>query len=201
VKTFEGSSAWIRFHDSVDGLDEVGKVALRGARRELTERLSGEAVDDHEGSLALPRAEYREHTTAEVIDSLTGPAREYADAFNDVHELLTLVACDIFGELALFGEPWPVPVLNLETSEPGQQIVAFEANGATGLFLTTGQVLWLSNESVTDAVRIEAMSMKFDVEGSRHHLEARVLTGTREGGPPLRFSFQTLLSNQPIASI
>lgn len=183
VKALEGSSAWIRFHDSRDGLDEVRKVALRGARRELTERLSEEAVDDHEGRLALPRAEYRGHTTAEVIDSLTGSAREYADAFTDVHELLTLVACDVFGELALFGEPWPMPVLNLEMFDPGQPIVAFEAQGAAGVFLTTGQVLWLSNESVTDAVRIEAMSMKFDVEGVRHHFEASVLLGTGEGWP------------------
>lgn len=183
VKTLEESPAWIRFHDSLDALDELGKVALRGARRELTERLSQEAVDDQEERLALPRAEYRGHTTAEVIDSLTGSAREYADAFNDVHELLTLVACDIFEELALFGEPWPVSVLNLETSEPGQPIVAFEGQGATGLFLTTGQVLWLVNESMTDAVRIETMSMKFDVEGFRHYFEARVLIGTGEGWP------------------
>ncbi|WP_053204966.1 hypothetical protein [Jiangella muralis] len=183
MRTLEGSPAWIRFHDSLDGLDQVGKVALREARRELTERLSEEAVDDHEERLALPRAEYRGHTTAEVIDSLTGSAREYADAFNDVHELLTLVACDIFGELTLFGEPWPVPVLNLETPEPGQPIVAFEGQGAAGFFLTTGQVLWLSNESVTDAVRIETKSMKFDVEGLRDHFEARVLIGTGEGWP------------------
>jgi hypothetical protein len=44
-------------------------------------------------------------------------------------------------------------------------------------------VLWLSNESVTDAVRIETKSMKFDVEGLRDHFEARVLIGTGEGWP------------------
>lgn len=183
VKSLEGSSAWIRFHDSLDELDEAAKVALREARRGLTERLSEEAVDAHEERLALPRAEYRGHTTAEVVDSLTGSAREYAVAFNDVHELLTLVACDVFGELSLFGEPWPVPVLNLETPEPGQPIVAFESQGAAGLFLATDQVLWLSNESVADAVRIETKSMKFDVEGLRDHFEARVLIGTGEGWP------------------
>lgn len=183
VKALEGSPAWMRFDDSLDGLDEVGKVALRGARRELTERLSEEAVNDHEERLALPRAEYRGHTTADVIESLTGSAREYADSFTDVHNLLTLVACDIFGELAIFGEPWPVSVLNLETSKPGQPIVAFEVQDAVSLFLATGQVLWLFSESVTDAVRIEAMSMKFDVEGLRHQFEARVLVGTGEGWP------------------
>lgn len=183
VKTLEGSPAWIRFHGSLDGLDEVGKEALRQARREIRERVSEEAVDDHEERLALSRSEYRGHTTAEVINSLTGSAREYADAFNDVHELLTLVACDIFGELALFGEPWPLSVLNLETPEPGQPVVAFESQGATDLFVTPGQVVWLSNESVTDAVRIEKNSMNFDLEGLREHFEARVLIGTGEGWP------------------
>lgn len=183
VTTLEGSPAWIRFHNALEALDDDGKLALRAARRELTERLSEEAVDVHEDRLALPRAEYRSHTTAQTIASLSGSAREYADAFNEVHNLLTLVACDIFGELALFGEPWPVPVLNLETPEPGLPIVAFEGQGAAGFFLTTGQVLWLSNESVADAVRIEAMSMKFDVEGMRDHFEARVLLGTGAGWP------------------
>lgn len=183
VASFEGSPAWLRFHDALGGLDETGKLALRAARRELTERLSDAAVEDHEERLALPRSEYRGNTTAEVIDSLAGSAREYADAFTGAQDLLTLVACDIFGELALFGEPWSVPVLNLEAPEPGQPIVAFEAQGATGIFLTTGQVLWLSNESVTDAVRIEAMSMTFDVEGVRERCEARVLFGTAAGWP------------------
>lgn len=183
VKMLEGSPAWIRFRDALDGLGEAGKVALREARRELKDRLSEEAVDDHEEHLALPRAEYRDHMTAEVVDSLIGSAREYADAFNEVHELLTLVACDTFGELSLFGEPWLISVLNLETNKPGQPIVAFEGQAAGGLFLTPGQVVWLSNESVADAVRIEAKSMKFDVEGLRNQFEARVLIGTGEGWP------------------
>ncbi|SDR75505.1 hypothetical protein SAMN04488570_0275 [Nocardioides scoriae] len=190
VRTLEVSPAWIRFHDSLDGLGEVGKVALRDARRELAERLSLEAVDDHEENFALPRAEYRAHTTAEVIDSLTDSARKYADAFNDVHKLLTLVACEIFGELALFGEPWPLPVLKLATPQPGQPIVAFEGQGAAGLFLDPGQVLWLSNESVPDAVRIETKSMKFDVEGLRQHFQARVLIGTGEGWPASTIQIQ-----------
>lgn len=183
MASLEGSPAWLRFHDSLNGLDDAGKLALRGARRELTERLSDAAVDEHEERLALPRAEFREHTTAEVIDSLAGSAREYADAFTGVQDLLTLVACDIFGELALFGEPWPVSVRNLEAPQPGQPIVAFEAQGATGIFLTTGQVLWLSNDSIADAVRIEAMSMTFDVEGMRERFEAQVLLGTATGWP------------------
>ena len=180
---FEGTPAWIRFRNALEALDDDGKANLREARRELIGRLSQEAVNDHEEHLALPRAQYRDHVTTEVIGSLTGSANEYADAFSYVHDLLTLVACDIFGELALFGEPWPVPVMNLEVPGPGQPIVAFESQGAAGVLITTGQVLWLSNESMTDAVRIETNSMQFDVEGVRDRFVARVLIGTGEGWP------------------
>lgn len=181
VRSLEGAPAWIRFHDSLTRLDEVGKAALRDARRDLTKRLAAESIDDYEKDLAWPRAEYRSYTVAEVVGSLTGSAREYADAFTDVHELLTLVACDVFGELALFGEPWPTPVLNLEMPEPGHPMVAFEGPDSAGLFLAPGQVLWLANESVTDAVRIEAKSIAFDVEGVRSRFKARVLIGSGEG--------------------
>ena len=180
---FEGAPAWTRFQNALEALDDDGKVALREARRELTGRLSEEAVNDYEEHLALPRDQYRGHMTTEVTGSLKGSAHEYADAFSHVHEILTLVACDVFGELALFGEPWPVPVLNLEIPEPRQPIVAFESRGAAGIFLTTGQVLWLSNETMTDAVRVEAKTMNFDVEGVRDHFVARVLIGTSEGWP------------------
>jgi len=177
------SRAWVDFRGALHSLDDDAKEALRAARRELTERLSAEALDDHEPKLALPRAEYRSHTMTEVIESLTGPARVYADAFGEVDRLLDLTMGDIFGELVLFGEPWRVPVFNVETPKPGEPIVGFETQ-PIGAFLATGQILWLQNEAVPDAVRVELHSMKMDqVEGMHDHFEARVLLNTGEGWP------------------
>lgn len=177
------SAAWGEFHDALHALGDDAKEELRTARRELIERLSADALDDHEPNLALPRAEYRSHTMTEVVESLTGQARAYADAFGEVDRLLDLTVGDIFGELALFGEPWRVPVFNVETPTPGEPIVGFETP-PIGAFLTTGQILWLENEAVTDAVRVELHSMKMDqVEGVHDYFEARVLLNTGEGWP------------------
>lgn len=178
------SPAWTGFSESSQALDDEAKAELRKARRELTERLSEERLDDHEQTLALPRSEYRAHMTANVIEGLTGPAKSYADAFNNVHTLLTLTACDIFGQLTLYGEPWAIPVLNVEAPEPGQPIVEFESAGPAGFFPDTGQVLWLRSNAVWDAVRIEGMVFKMDIaQGSREQFSARVLQGTAEGWP------------------
>lgn len=175
------SRAWVDFDGALHSLNDDAKEALRAARRELKERLSAVALDDHEPNLAIPRAEYRSHTMAEVIESLTGPARVYADAFGEVDRLLDLTMGDTFGELVLFGEPWRVPVFNVETPTPGEPIVGFETK-PIGAFLTTGQILWLTTDAVTDAVRVEMHSMKMDqVEGMHDHFEARVLLNTGEG--------------------
>ncbi len=181
------SQAWVDFHGALHALDDDAKEALRAARRELKERLSAEALDDHEPNLAIPRAEYRSHTMNEVVESLTGPARVYADAFGEADRLLDLTMGDIFGELVLFDEPWRVSVFNVETPTPGEPIVGFETK-PIGAFLTTGQILWLTTEAVTDAVRVELHSMKMDqVEGMHDHFEARVLLNTGEGWPASTF--------------
>lgn len=176
--------AWIEFNNTSHALDDETKSELREARRDLTGRLAEERLDEHEQRLALPRSEYRAHTTADVIETLTGTARSHAVAFNNVHMLLTLTACDIFSDLALYGEPWPIPVLNVEAPEPGQPIVEFESAGAAGFFLDTGQVLWLGSNAVPDAVRLERKSFKMDLaQGTRDHFSARVLQGTAEAWP------------------
>lgn len=177
------SQAWVDFDSALSALDDDAKEALRAARRELKERLSAEALDDHEPNLALPRAEYRSHAMNEVVESLSGTARVYADAFGEVDRLLDLTMGDIFGELVLFGEPWRVPVFNVETPTPGEPIIGFETK-PIGPFLATGQILWLATEAVADAVRIESHTMKMDqLEGMQDHFEARVLLKTGEAWP------------------
>jgi len=178
------SSAWTRFADAARALDDEAKAELRQARHDLSARLTEEHVDEHEEKRVLPRSEYREHTTADVIEALDGPARSYADAFADVHALLTMTACDIFGELALYGEPWPVPVLNVEAPEPGQPVVEFETAGAAGFFLDADQVVWLDSQTITDAVRIERKTFTMNIaQGSRDLFTGRVLQGTAQGWP------------------
>lgn len=177
------SRAWVNFHDAHRSLNDDAKEALRTARRELKQRLSAEAIDDHEPNRAIPRDQYRSHTMTEVVHSLAGPERIYADAFGEVDRLLNLTMGDIFGELVLFGEPCRVPVFNVETPMPGEPCIGFQT-GPIGVFLSIGQLLWLSTDTITDAVSVELHSIKMDrAEGTRNHFEARVLLNTGEGWP------------------
>lgn len=177
------SQTWSDFDNAMSDLDDDAKEALRAARLELMERLSAEALDNHEPNRALPRDEYRSYTMNEVVESLTGPARVYADAFGAVDRLLDLTLGDIFGELVLFGEPRQVPVFNIEAPRPGEPIIGFETESFSP-FLTIGQVLWLTPEAVEDAVRIESQAMEMDqVQGMKVRFEARVLFNTAEAWP------------------
>lgn len=177
------SRTWADFQDAHNSLTVDAKEALRAAKRELKELLLAEALDDHEPNLAIPRAEYRSHVMTEVVESLSGPARIYADAFGEVDRLLDLTLGDIFGELVAFGKPWRVPVFNVETPRPGEPIVGFET-GPAASFLTTGQILWLATEAIGDAVRVERHQIAMDqVEGTQHYFEARVLRNTGRGWP------------------
>lgn len=181
---FGKSREWVEFGQSSQALDELAKAELLEARRELKRRLVDERIDEHEVDLALPRLEYRAHTTADVVDALTGRARTYALAFNGVDELLTLVACDVFSELAMYGEPWPVPVTNVEVAAAGKPFVEFECAGAAALFLDVGQVLWLDRSAVYDAVRIQRKTLSLDlVQTSNDRFGARVLRETAQGWP------------------
>ncbi|WBL19128.1 hypothetical protein [Citricoccus sp. NR2] len=182
-RALTSSRAWVAFHSAHQSLNDDAKEALRSARRELKQRLSAAALDDHESNLAIPRAEHRSHTMTEAVRSLTGPDRIYADAFGEVDRLLDLTMGNVFGELVLFGEPWRAPVFNVETQTPGEPLVGFQTE-PIGAFLSTGQVLWLSTEAVTDAVWVELHSIKIDqAEGTHYYFEARVLLNTGEGWP------------------
>ncbi|KRF16845.1 hypothetical protein [Nocardioides sp. Soil796] len=178
------TSAWTQFAAAAKALDEDAKLALREARAELAEKLSEESTNEHEENLALPRSEYRAHTTAEAVESLTGPAREYAKAFGRVQALLRLVMCEVFGELAFYGEPCPIPATNLNAPEPGKPVVEFESTPSAGVLVSPGQVVWLGSDAVSDAVRIEGITHTMDfVTGGSDLFTATVLIGTGEVWP------------------
>lgn len=182
------SSTWNQFNISAKALTGDAKVVLRGAQRQLAKKLSSEKLNEYEETLAIPRSEFRAHEMTEVVEKLSGPARTYADTFGKVHALLRLTMCEVFGELAVFGEPWPIPATNLNTSEPGQPVVEFQSTPAAGVLVSPGQVVWLKNDSVPDAVRINGISLKFDLaqDGNDDEFIATVLLGTSEAWPEHR---------------
>jgi len=181
LRELEQTNEWICFSTTSDALDSAAKSALRAARLELKELLGEGRVDDHEPRFAWPRIEYRTRTLAAVVDALDGPARDYAEAFAALQEMLQLCVTDVFGELVAYGEPKSVRATFLEYPDPDPSIVEFTTPDTDPLSLGTGQLLWLEDSPVRDIVRVEAMTMSFDnVDGATLSFRARVLDGTRE---------------------
>lgn len=178
---FVRSDAWRQFAEARLALDDEARFELLQAKRQLKSRLAKALVDDHEPRRAMPRAEYREQTMRDVLATLAGPAGSYADAFAEVDALLTQAACDVFGELVMYGEPWLIQVANVETPEPGQPIVEFEAIGLPGLLVDAGQVVWLDHQMIRDAVRVDLKTLTMNLEDPRIRLTGRVLRGTSLG--------------------
>jgi hypothetical protein len=74
---------------SLDGrdlrlLDEMGQVFERDVRDEV--------VDREAGSRSQARFEYRMARLEELVSSAAGPVRQYLDAFERVHDLITVIA-------------------------------------------------------------------------------------------------------------
>jgi hypothetical protein len=180
---------WIAFAEAHRALDGDAKRELAEVKRDLAEQLAPDGVDRYESEKLLDRAQYRAHQVTEAVARLTGPARDYADAFGAVEDLLQFAICDIFGELALYGDPTGIDVFNLEFHASDEPIVEFEVNETTP-FLNLRQVLWLNDPAVKDAVRIEEVTLHTSETDGGSHYQARILEGTaaawpRDGADPI----------------
>ena len=176
------SDAWRRFGHLVQSLSGETKSQLRLAKTALRDQLADEKLDLHEEHAAWPRLEYRSHTMDSAIKSLSGDALEYSNAFGEIHSLLTLVCCDVMGELALYGPPGRIDVSNLEFPQPGEHRIQFRLPVEHSIRLDVRQLLKVNSPLIEDAVRVENISMRFDVatEGECVVL-GLVLTGTGVG--------------------
>lgn len=175
---------WVSFETEAAGLDDVAKDDLLDARKRLREALSPASIDEHESTLAIPRNEYRVQTTLDVVESLHGKARSYSEAFARVNHLITTATSDVFGQLVAFGAPPSLPVSNLDLRGDEASNVRFEVPEPYVMLLNCGNVAWLEDSLVTDAVRIESLSTNIMSTGEGTlKLGAVMLAGTAEGWP------------------
>lgn len=178
------TAPWVAFKEAHQALDADARTALSSARRELARRLAPDAIDHHEPNLLLDRALYRTHHTAEVIAQLTGTARGYADAFTAIEQLLDLATTDVFSDLAVFGDPFPIKVSSLEfSSRGGEPFVEFDAFGHLPMMLDEEQVVWLEDTPVTDAVVLRGYQLNFSQTEVKARFTARILEGTSQAWP------------------
>ncbi|WP_326954649.1 hypothetical protein [Amycolatopsis sp. NBC_01286] len=182
ASTLSKTDQWLSFEDEAASLDDSAKEELAVARKHLREALSPASVDAHEPNLALPRNEYRSQTTSDLIGSLTGKARSYSEAFERVNRLITVATSDVFGQLVAFGEPPTLSVTNLDLRGDKSANIQFEAPEHYTVLLDCGNVAWLDDTLVTDAVRIESLSTSLMPTGDGMlRLGAVILDGTADG--------------------
>ncbi|WP_157734721.1 hypothetical protein [Actinopolyspora erythraea] len=179
ASALERTDEWAIFREAAKALDEVGKANLRATRKHLTDLLAPEAVDAHEPDLMLPRDEYRTHMTSNAINSLEGTARSYADAFTAANNLIEVCASEIFGQLAMYGNPISLPATQLSLHGGTPTRVSFEIPETYVLTVDCGNVTWLHEPLVSDAVKIESLSTRVNATGeARLEIEATILDNT-----------------------
>lgn len=177
ARALQHSAAWQEFDDANHRLDEDSKADLRVAMQDLKQRTSPKMIDQHEPGRMLERNDYRKHHTAEVIDSLTGVARAYTDAFTAVDDLLRLVTCDVFGQLLTHH---PIVVLDVENPvfADAETVEFVMKDDSLSRLPDAGEVVWIDDDIVSDAVRLETVSFHLDPVEVTLTCRAQILYGT-----------------------
>lgn len=181
---FERTDEWSALSTATTALTPSARGELRQARETLVMRLSKEAVDAH-SPLLLARFNYRVAVMQEVLSTLSGPAHEYATAFGTANRLVETAASDAFGELVAYGPPLSIPSPQDIDLRPGTpQLVSFtraltEETEPSGT-LEMGQILWLSDPLVPDAIRLIAAQHRFNDSSAIERWTGLILVGTSD---------------------
>jgi hypothetical protein len=175
---FGQTDEWARLAAAAEALDGAGRAGLLTVRAILRQRLAAVAVTAHEPNLAMRRDAYRQVVLSEEIETLSGSAREYADAFEAADQLVETAASDIFGQLAAYGEPTTFThVQDIDLLPRHPQAVTFIL--ADDVWPEIGSIAWVDNLLVPDAVHITAITVHInEATGDAHRVTGTVLTGT-----------------------
>lgn len=171
-----GTAPWQRFHIADAALSPSDRTKLLAARKAVADASMQTAVDSHEPDFAVQRDAYRQQVVNDAISALTGPAREYADAFDAADRLLELACSDIFGQLAVYRTVVLRSVSNLSSHGAGMGTVTFTVEAA--VHLDAGAVVWLDDPLVEDPVQLTSVNYSVDqAVGTKVVAWGRVLLG------------------------
>lgn len=173
-----GTPEWTRVQTADTALGAEAKDGLAECRRSLRQKLSAASVDAYEPRLALPRAAYREGVLEAGLAHLTGPAREYTEAFTAADAILTMAASDVFAQLVCYDTP-TLTVRDLEIDpDPNGARVKFVA-ADPGVRPEPGMLAWISDPLVPDAVFLQGTNMHWDGLDMTITVSAKVLPESR----------------------
>ncbi len=178
----ERTGEWARLSDATAALTDPARAELRLARGTVARRLRQAEVDAH-SPLLLARFNYRVAVLKQVLSTLSGPAQRYATAFGTANGLLETAASDVFGELATYGPPVSIsPPQDIDLRPGTFRLVSFTRTITEETdfpeLLEMGQILWLGDPLVPDAVRLIGAEHRFDDSGATESWTGVILAGT-----------------------
>lgn len=168
--------AWERFIAARGALDHTAKEQLKATNADLRNALKPSAIDSFEGTRAIRRDQYRRELLDGALKELDGPAREYAEAFGALNDLINDAFELGIGYYAAFGKPRDIGVVR-DLELPAADEVSFLHDE----YLQTGGLFYLPDSLVADVVMIDRLTLNMhdDIETLRYH--GRVLRGTKAG--------------------
>jgi hypothetical protein len=181
----EGCVEWQRMGTAAGSLTSSVRAELRQAGRTVSERLSDAVVQKY-SQRADERSEYRAAVLEEALAALSGPAAEYARSFEAANRMLEAAGSNIFGQLAIYGQPTLVPAPQDIDLTPGihGQLVSFTRlatdSNQTPFHLEMGELVWLDDDLVTDAIQIISSETSVSSMGERERYTGTILSGTGE---------------------
>lgn len=175
VLALQNTQEWSAYKELSAQLDGEDRAALLAARRDVDDRLSPAKVDSFEPVRMARRERYRIDQVDEVVQTMTGRARDFADAFGQVDDLIDLVADDVFGQTVAIGAAIAVP--QIADLEVDGQSVKFTNKSETPV--APGNLVSLPDPLVQDVVLIEDLYFASDaVSGMVVSYSGRPLRGS-----------------------
>lgn len=176
AKAMATTDSWRGFVTAAASLTAESRLELADARIRLSHRLdedrrTGLGYDDPR--LILKR---RKALTALVAGELSGPAADYARAFEEVNDDINFVVTHIFSQLLIFGMPIQMGATEgLELLPGTAPRVTFQTNEV----LHVGRLYWSDDPIVADSVHVDSVSLSSSaVHGTVCSCSGTILKGS-----------------------
>jgi hypothetical protein len=174
--TLQSSAAWQQLAAAHNALDSASRSRLIEARTRVKRLLDPLTLDAHD-TRVIERHNHRTEVLRQEIDRLDGAARAYCDAFDATDQLIEFAAGDVFGQLALHGEPRRVSVADLDLT-PGPVPQAHFTLAALDVPVFAGLLVRPDDPLLPEVCHVTGMTWSFSHASESRRVTARILPGS-----------------------
>jgi hypothetical protein len=178
LEALSSSTEWVNYANLAQSLTDEDLVILKSSREKINVLLNPHNVDNYEDSRMERRHVFRMDRVKDVVAELTGIPRQFADAFEEVDNLIDRVIVNVHGQLVVYGHPKKIVPEQLELDG---RFVSFNYTGEA--VPTKGDLLRLEDPLVSDVVVVDGLSFQF------HQDEGTLFSYTAERLPDSSHAF------------